>query len=59
MQGFRENGKEFAQQAFNDVVKKAAKKKAYSMTGVTGVADAGVAFRTRYNATSYRNRRTV
>ena len=28
MQGFRENGKEFAQQAFNDVVKKAAKKKA-------------------------------
>ena len=29
MQGFRENGKEFAQQAFNDVVKKAAKKKAY------------------------------
>ena len=43
MQGFRENGKEFAQQAFNDVVKKATKKKAFLRKGVTGVADAGVA----------------
>ena len=31
MQGFRENGKEFAQQAFNDVVKKAANKKASTL----------------------------
>ena len=42
MQGFRENGKEFAQKAFNDVVKKAANKKAFYAAGLTGVADAGV-----------------
>ena len=44
MQGFRENGKEFAQQAFNDVVKKGPRKSIFRQRGVTGVADAGVAF---------------